>query len=120
ARRRALQSPGARRAVGGRRRDGPAVRADEPVLVGTDAGRSVSAPPAAALHSDAGASASGGKCDAVGPGAAAPRGAMPLDERRRDKGGKKRKKGKKSMVDQEAVAQNISRTMATIKGPVGR
>src|SRR5258706_272784 len=45
---------------------------------------------------------------------------MPLDERRRDKGGKKRKKGKKSMVDQEAVAQNISRTLASIKGPVGR
>ena len=47
-------------------------------------------------------------------------GALPLDERRRDKGGKKRKKGKKSMVDQEAVAQNISRTLATLKGPVGR
>src|SRR6185295_12327601 len=47
-------------------------------------------------------------------------GAMPLDERRRDKGGKKRKKGKKSMVDQEAVAQNISRTLASIKGPVGK
>jgi translation initiation factor IF-2 len=54
------------------------------------------------------------------PVASAAPGAMPLDERRRDKGGKKRKKGKKSMVDQEAVAQNISRTMATIKGPVGR
>jgi len=54
------------------------------------------------------------------PVASAAPGAMPLDDRRRDKGGKKRKKGKKSMVDQEAVAQNISRTMATIKGPVGR
>jgi translation initiation factor IF-2 len=54
------------------------------------------------------------------PVASAAPGAMPLDERRRDKGGKKRKKGKKSMVDQEAVAQNISRTMATLKGPVGR
>jgi len=54
------------------------------------------------------------------PVASAAPGAMPLDERRRDKGGKKRKKGKKSMVDQEAVAQNISRTLATIKGPVGR
>ncbi|HXH62831.1 MAG TPA: translation initiation factor IF-2 N-terminal domain-containing protein, partial [Gemmatimonadales bacterium] len=64
---------------------------------------------------------------------AAPGGSMPprpiasgvpgvgqVDERRRDKGGKKRKKGKKSSVDQEAVAQNISRTMASIKGPVGR
>jgi translation initiation factor IF-2 len=54
------------------------------------------------------------------PVASAAPGAQPLDERRRDKGGKKRKKGKKSMVDQEAVAQNISRTLATIKGPVGR
>jgi translation initiation factor IF-2 len=45
---------------------------------------------------------------------------VPLqDERRREKG-KKRKKGKKSSVDQEAVAQNISRTLASIKGPVAR
>jgi translation initiation factor IF-2 len=54
------------------------------------------------------------------PVASAAPGALPLDERRREKGGKKRKKGKKSMVDQEAVAQNISRTLATLKGPVGR
>ena len=54
------------------------------------------------------------------PVASAAPGAQPLDERRRDKGGKKRKKGKKSMVDQEAVAQNISRTLASIKGPVSR
>src|SRR2546426_12596999 len=33
---------------------------------------------------------------------------------------KKRKKGKKSLVDQEAVAQNISRTLASIKGPVAK
>ena len=44
---------------------------------------------------------------------------MPLDDRRREKG-KKRKKGKKSLVDQEAVAQNISRTLATLKAPVGK
>src|SRR2546422_10245313 len=43
----------------------------------------------------------------------------PVEERRRDKG-KKRKKGKKSLVDQEAVAQNISRTLASIKGPTAR
>jgi len=54
------------------------------------------------------------------PVASAAPGAQPVDERRRDKGGKKRKKGKKSLVDQEAVAQNISRTLATLKGPVGR
>jgi len=62
-----------------------------------------------------------------GPGAAVPPrpvasaapGAPPLDERRREKG-KKRKKGKKSLVDQEAVAQNISRTLATLKAPVGK
>src|SRR5438552_980930 len=53
------------------------------------------------------------------PVASAAQGAQPLDERRRDKG-KKRKKGKKSLVDQEAVAQNISRTLATLKAPVGK
>jgi translation initiation factor IF-2 len=53
------------------------------------------------------------------PVASAAPGALPMDERRREKG-KKRKKGKKSLVDQEAVAQNISRTLATLKGPVGR
>jgi len=53
------------------------------------------------------------------PVASAAPGAPPLDDRRREKG-KKRKKGKKSLVDQEAVAQNISRTLATLKAPVGR
>src|SRR6266702_5426649 len=53
------------------------------------------------------------------PVASAAPGTIPLEERRREKG-KKRKKGKKSLVDQEAVAQNISRTLASIKGPVGR
>jgi translation initiation factor IF-2 len=53
------------------------------------------------------------------PVASAAPGAAPLDERRREKG-KKRKKGKKSLVDQEAVAQNISRTLATLKAPVGK
>jgi translation initiation factor IF-2 len=53
------------------------------------------------------------------PVASAAPGAPPLDERRREKG-KKRKKGKKSLVDQEAVAQNISRTLTTMKGPVGK
>ncbi len=40
------------------------------------------------------------------------------EERRRDK--KKRKKGRRSQVDQEAVQANISRTLASIKGPTGR
>src|SRR5213592_2504065 len=53
------------------------------------------------------------------PVASAAPGIGPLEERRRDKG-KKRKKGKKSLVDQEAVGQNISRTLASIKGPVAR
>src|SRR3989441_7125285 len=53
------------------------------------------------------------------PVASAAPGAQPLDERRRGKG-EKRKKGKKSLVDQEAVAQNISRTLATLKAPVGK
>jgi translation initiation factor IF-2 len=52
------------------------------------------------------------------PVASAAPGAGALEERRRDKG-KKRKKGKKQ-VDQEAVAANISRTLASIKGPVAR
>ncbi len=42
-----------------------------------------------------------------------------VEERRRDK--KKRKKGKRSQVDQEAVQANISRTLASIKsGPATR
>ncbi|OLC02260.1 MAG: hypothetical protein AUH46_06940 [Gemmatimonadetes bacterium 13_1_40CM_70_15] len=53
------------------------------------------------------------------PVASAAPGAVPLEERRREKGGKKRKKGKKS-VDFEAVQQNISRTLTTMKGPVSR
>jgi len=54
------------------------------------------------------------------PVASAAPGAGALEERRRDKAGKKRKKGKKSLVDQEAVAQNISRTLASIKGPIAK
>src|SRR5947199_4804689 len=54
------------------------------------------------------------------PVASAAPGSVPMEERRRDKGGKKRKKGKKSLVDQEAVAQNISRTLASIKGPIAK
>jgi translation initiation factor IF-2 len=53
------------------------------------------------------------------PVASATPGTAPLEERRREKG-KKRRKGRKSLVDQEAVAQNISRTLASIKGPVGK
>ena len=40
------------------------------------------------------------------------------EDRRRDK--KKRKKGKRSQVDQEAVQANISRTLASLKGPAVR
>jgi len=61
----------------------------------------------------------GGSAVPPRPVASAAPGAPPLDERRREKG-KKRKKGKKSLVDQEAVAQNISRTLATLKAPVGK
>ncbi|HZH39617.1 MAG TPA: translation initiation factor IF-2 [Gemmatimonadales bacterium] len=68
-------------------------------------------PVASGMPSFGGGSGSGG-----GPGGGGPPG---LDDRRRDKGGKERKKGKKS-VDQEAVAQNISRTLSALKGPVGR
>ena len=40
------------------------------------------------------------------------------EERRRDK--KRRRKGKRSQVDKQAVKANISRTMASIKGPAPR
>jgi translation initiation factor IF-2 len=65
------------------------------------------------------ASATPGAAVPPRPVASAAPGAMPLDERRREKGGKKRKKGKKS-VDFEAVQQNISRTLTSMKGPAGR
>jgi translation initiation factor IF-2 len=45
------------------------------------------------------------------PGTSAP------DDHRRDKKGK-RKKGKKWAVDQEAVAANVAKTLASIRGPV--
>ena len=48
------------------------------------------------------------------PAASAAPGGM-IEDRRRDK--KKRKKGKKWTVDQEAVAENVARTLATIRGP---
>ena len=48
------------------------------------------------------------------PVASAAPGGM-IEDRRRDK--KKRKKGKKWTVDQEAVAENVARTLATIRGP---
>ncbi|MBI1966818.1 MAG: translation initiation factor IF-2 [Gemmatimonadetes bacterium] len=65
------------------------------------------------------ASATPGGAAPPRPVASAAPGVGPLEERRREKG-KKRKKGKKSLVDQEAVAQNISRTLASIKGPIGK
>jgi translation initiation factor IF-2 len=51
------------------------------------------------------------------PVASAAPGGM-IEDRRRDK--KKRKKGKKWTVDQEAVAENVARTLATIRGPTKR
>jgi translation initiation factor IF-2 len=41
-----------------------------------------------------------------------------LEDRRRDK--KKRKKGKRAQVDQEAVLQTVSKTLATMQGPTAR
>src|SRR5438552_4024913 len=73
----------------------------------------------AAAEPVASAAPGGGPPARPRPVASAAPGVGPLEERRRDKG-KKRKKGKKSLVDQEAVAQNISRTLASIKGPVAR
>jgi translation initiation factor IF-2 len=65
------------------------------------------------------ASATPGAAVPPRPVASAAPGAGPIEERRREKGGKKRKKGKKS-VDFEAVQQNISRTLTTMKGPISR
>ncbi|MBI4543237.1 MAG: translation initiation factor IF-2 [Gemmatimonadetes bacterium] len=53
------------------------------------------------------------------PVASAAPGSSLVDDRRRDK--KKRKKGgKRWQVDQEAVAENVARTLASIRGPVRR
>jgi translation initiation factor IF-2 len=52
------------------------------------------------------------------PVASAAPGSGIIEERRRDK--KKRKKGKRWEVDQEAVAENVARTLASIRGPVRR
>ena len=76
-------------------------------------------PVARGAPSGGGPSGGGGSAVPPRPVASAAPGAPPLDDRRREKG-KKRKKGKKSLVDQEAVAQNISRTLATLKAPVGK
>jgi len=76
-------------------------------------------PVARATPSGGGPGGPGGGGVPPRPVASAAPGAQPVDERRREKG-KKRKKGKKSLVDQEAVAQNISRTLTTMKGPIGK
>jgi len=60
------------------------------------------------------ASAAPGAPPAPRPVASAAPGEL-LEERRREK--KKRKKGKRTQVDREAVQANISRTLASIKGP---
>jgi translation initiation factor IF-2 len=52
------------------------------------------------------------------PVASAAPGSSQVEERRRDK--KKRKKGKRWEVDQEAVAENVARTLAAIHGPAKR
>jgi len=54
------------------------------------------------------------------PVASAAPGVATPDERRRDKAGKKRKKGRRAQVDQGAVAENISRTLASLKAPTSK
>jgi translation initiation factor IF-2 len=53
------------------------------------------------------------------PVASAAPGVVPQADRR-EKGKRGKKKGKRSLVDQEAVAENISRTLASLRGPVTR
>ena len=95
----------------------------EPVHAGAPAGPSLSVPP---LHAPrpiptpvrprpVASAAPTGNVPPRPVASAAP-GAIPLEERRRDK---KRKKGKKA-VDQEVIAQNISRTLTSMKGAPAR
>lgn len=70
--------------------------------------------PAAAAWPRPVASAAPGVPAAPRPVASAAPGEL-AEERRRDK--KKRKKGKRTQVDREAIQANISRTLASIKGP---
>jgi translation initiation factor IF-2 len=60
------------------------------------------------------ASATPGLVPPPRPVASAAPGAATVDDRRR---GKKGKKGKKGWVDQEAVAENVAKTLASIRGP---
>src|SRR5437773_10540883 len=96
---------------------------DEPAHAGAPAGPSLSVPP---LHAPrpiptpvrprpVASAAPTGNVPPRPVASAAP-GAIPLEERRRDK---KRKKGKKA-VDQEVIAQNISRTLTSMKGAPAR
>jgi len=99
-----------------------APRSEQPVVAASSAPPAAPVPPRPApmpVRPKPVASAAPGGPVPPRPVASAAPGAFPVDERRRDKG-KKRKKGRKSLVDQEAVAQNISRTLASIKGPVGK
>jgi len=54
------------------------------------------------------------------PVASAAPGVTTPEERRRDKTGKKRKKGRRAQVDQGAVAENISRTLASLNAPTSK
>ncbi len=54
------------------------------------------------------------------PVASAAPGVATPEERRREKGTKKRKKGRRAQVDQGAVAENVSRTLASLKAPAGK
>jgi translation initiation factor IF-2 len=63
------------------------------------------------------ASATPGLAQPPRPVASAAPGSSVVDERRR---GKKGKKGKKGWVDQEAVAENVAKTLASIRGPAVR
>ena len=54
------------------------------------------------------------------PGGSAPSSGSGLAQRRDDKRGGKRKKGKRGSVDQEAVTANISKTMTAMRGAPAR
>ncbi|HWO87526.1 MAG TPA: translation initiation factor IF-2 [Gemmatimonadales bacterium] len=62
------------------------------------------------------ASATPGVAGPPRPVASAAPGSALTEERRRGGKGKKGKKGKKGWVDQEAVAENVAKTLATIRG----
>jgi translation initiation factor IF-2 len=89
----------------------PPEREEEPALPAVEAVKPMRVERGAPLRARPVATATPRPVASAAPGEAA-------EERRRDKN--RRRKGKRSSVDREAVQANITRTMASIKGPAPR